>query len=135
MKKLNDARISIGRVTSNVESDYINISIYDNNSSLYILDIKLSLEEFAKTLTGMAHVMCQAEYNDSENIGKIRQIKEVVVKIKHEDYAAIEHEKFKQAVAHLETDGWTANHHEYKTQYSKRKVGDNLFQIPFERWV
>ena len=50
---MEDANITISRISSNKESDYINVEILISNQ---IMILKLNLEDYALLLTGRARV-------------------------------------------------------------------------------
>jgi hypothetical protein len=78
------AKITISRPTSNRPPyTYISINIQDDSSGIHIINVQMSLEDFAHAITGLGNVDCEI-HNLTNNIGfarigKIREYKEVFV--------------------------------------------------------
>jgi len=74
MKKL-EGKISIGRITSNIRTeDYVSITVTDKNSGCEAISATMELKQFAQAITGLGHVDCTFEFNDSGMIGKTREL-------------------------------------------------------------
>lgn len=65
------AHLTISRPTCSDGSRYISIEIGDRDSSLTVIDIHISLEDFAMALTGLAHVPAEVEHWIGSNAGKV----------------------------------------------------------------
>lgn len=66
-----EGKITISRLTSNVEPDTIEIRIKDGNSAKIICEVSMDLESFAYALTGLGHIPCSINlFNSYEKAGK-----------------------------------------------------------------
>lgn len=52
--------------------DVIRVKLVDENSRIPFVEAQISLEDFARALTGLAYVPVAAEYNNLENVGKFK---------------------------------------------------------------
>jgi hypothetical protein len=77
------AKVTIGRRTNQDNEGSVSISIEDRESGLKVVEVEMSLIDFAQTITGLA--CCDAEYrfkpsqSTVDNIGKTREIKDIFV--------------------------------------------------------
>ena len=102
MKNLKGS-ILIGKVSSNKEPyHYMHIQIRDEESGCIVVELEMSMEAFAKSITGGNSPCDIPFFNDSGNIGKIHEYKEEVVPL---GFQYTEDEKT-DAIAIFEVDGW-----------------------------
>lgn len=80
MKNLKGS-ISISRINSNTEADYIGITIKDQNSRISFLDLKMSYENLAKVLIGSYEVDCTLEVRDLLKVGKKKITKDIIAEM------------------------------------------------------
>lgn len=74
--------MSVSRVTSTKENDYISIRIYDGANSNQLIDVKMALENFAKLVTGLSFVDGEGEFAvNPDRLGKDKYIKSLRVTI------------------------------------------------------
>lgn len=68
------SKLSINRISSNIENDIIVISIEDETSGLTIVEVSVDLENFSRALTGVSYQPCEIKrlQKHMENIGKVR---------------------------------------------------------------
>lgn len=71
-----------------VQEDYINLSIEDSNSGIQFVEIELSMENFAKMMTGST-VKAQAEMRGLEYVGKVREYEGAKITITDAEYNAL----------------------------------------------
>jgi hypothetical protein len=56
---MKQGRLTISRVTSNVEDTYIAIALRGDGSPLPVVEIKLTPEQFGNAITGLGYVSCE----------------------------------------------------------------------------
>ena len=56
---MKQGRITISRITSNVENEYIVIALRANGSPLPVMEIKLTPEQLGIAITGMGNTPCE----------------------------------------------------------------------------
>jgi len=107
--------LCISRTSSTHDADEIEIRFIDEESHVQFATFHISLENFAKALTGLGYVEGKIEYRGLNRVGKISESKTELVHCKpYGDDKA----KYK-ALAEFEVDGWKArkgdidNHHHY----------------------
>jgi len=69
-------KISMSRVTSNREPEFITIELNDETSGVRVVTVKLSKEELANIITGFGARPCEFEFSDvaAALIGKNREV-------------------------------------------------------------
>ena len=118
----------IGRVTSNTEGAFISIEIQDEASRIRIVEVKMTLEEFAQCVTGMSLMDIPAEFGDLSLIGKQMEVK--VIEISGLDYSTWKDRN--RFIKPFEADGWKA---EDKEEMNHHRMSKNGYQVTFRRWV
>jgi hypothetical protein len=83
----------------------ITIRLTDGSSGVQAVEIHISLADFAETLTGLAHVPCEFEWNDTGTVGKVHEHKKEIVWIPR---GAETDGVIAAALAPFEVDGWRA---------------------------
>lgn len=63
-------KLTISRVHSNREPDYIEVRLCDDDAAIEVATAKLSLAHFAAAVTGLGHVDCEIETRGMEHVGK-----------------------------------------------------------------
>ena len=126
--------ITISRVSSNKEDDYVSISVIDAEASVEIVNVKLSLAEYANVLTNHAHRPCEVDWNDTGTVGKVREWKEVLVPY---DIACFRDKgKAAAAFAPFSIDGWRGRESDYFNSHRDLlKDGKRYRRVIFERFV
>jgi hypothetical protein len=103
--KLSPAKITISRPHGGATS-YISIKVHDESSHLEMLDIHVSLSEFAEALTGLARQECTYSLsNDPSHWGKVRE--EKIVPFKNCSHSK-RREYLEYCARPHEVDGWKA---------------------------
>lgn len=117
--------------TSKGES-WVEIHVEDEKSGIQFLTVCVDYHEFARALTGHGSQECSFGFNDLHNVGKRREIKEVVVKVPEHDYLDRD-VVAAAAVNEHEIDGWMGrvkdaqNHH--------RHAGGRAYRVTYIRFV
>ena len=133
MKKL-DGKLSISRRTGG-DSSSINIEFIDDLSGTLMAKADISMENFAKAVTGQGYLPCEVMFNDSGIVGKTREHKYEL--IPRYDSGSCDISTMVEWYKHrilptYEIDGWKCresdltNHH----NYDGKKV-----KVLFERYV
>jgi len=117
MKKL-DANLSISRLFGGGTKDVVRIEIEDKLSSTIIVQLRMSLEEFASALFGTSGVSVKAEWY-TDRLGLKREWKREFVK--------------KGDLHKFNVDGWRGRAEDLKNFH--RRQQDGSFEVLFERWV
>lgn len=132
-KKLK-GKLSISRVTSNVENDYIEIQLEDENSRSRLIEIMVDFESFAKALTGLCYQPCSYQVVDIfDLLGKKHECKTVPI-----EYPELHNRDglFKDLrelmVKPYEIDGWVADRHE---GFNGHKLKGGKYNFIFRRYV
>ena len=135
------ARISISRPSRGDGKQYIKIEILDDKSHCQAVEVQIGYAEFAQALTGLGHIECQMEFNDSGIIGKKREHKSMIVKIPSFLSSDKKYAKALRAVLEVyEEDGWRAydssavNPHNW-TKTQEREEGFHNVNVTFTRYV
>lgn len=121
--------ISIGKVTvCGTGEQYMKITVEDELSGIEFLSADMSLEDFAKALTGQGFMPTEYELRGLENIGKECQHKTVLMP--HSFDAS--DEDIDEAIGKHEVDGWIGHREDYKNHHNWK---DGKVQIRYNRWI
>lgn len=139
-QKFLNGKITISRQGKIDDDDKMVISIEDSNSSLRVIEIELSLENFARAITNLAFVDCSfVMWGNSDLIGKKMEVKYETVDMGKSFRSLRDNEESKKivrdAISKFEVEGWIGNdsdsfnwhNHVSKTEYS--------YKILFRRWL
>lgn len=118
------------------QSDYYAIEVQDGKSGVEFLSLRLSLEDFARTLSGQ-HVDCEFELRP-ENVGRICETRIVHVFVP-DNWTNTEgrRERAKQCVDVFNADGWVGrvsdamNHH----HLIERRNNGSVYAVMYTRFV
>jgi hypothetical protein len=134
-------RITIGKVTSSTEEDYISISLDDAMNHAPLVEIRMTPDAFGRALTGSGWMECDFEFNTDAPLGKRHEHKTEEVSVPYWDGRIDSPERavlVRKAIAEFEADGWLGhdddalNHHNRAGgEYGKFEV----FRIHFFRYV
>lgn len=127
-----EGKISIGRVHSN-NGEWVEITIKDETSLVEFLEVKVSLENFAKLITGLSYIDCNFQTRGLNLVGKQREYKTVIVACDGWSLKRDEEEAINAVLAPYEVDGWIGRRYDLKN--SKNYVGHEGVKVLFERWV
>lgn len=139
MSKLS-GNITISRTSSSVEPfDSINIRIADDASGVQFVELRLSLDDFAKLICGQSNIHGDMIVRGLENIGMVREVKTEDVLISTNCSYDERPVLAAQAIKSLEVDGWVgrledaANSHRMIKYLPEHKA--ELSSITFVRFV
>jgi hypothetical protein len=125
-------KITISRTRVNVNDDApLRIEVVDEDSRVRAIEIRMSLSNFAEAVLGMGYVDCVFEFNDTGNVGKLREHKTELVPWKDHEYANRD-KAARKAVSEFEVDGWTGYDRDYLNHHNRT---GNKVRVTFERWV
>lgn len=80
MRNEYNCKLTISRVHPSHAEDYIEICLRDDKSFVEFVTAKVSMEEFAKAVTGISFQPCTVEIGGIEFIGKRHENKTIQVK-------------------------------------------------------
>lgn len=121
-------RMAISRTNSTRGPDMIRMTVTDNKSGEQFLEIRLSLEDFSRVVTGM---MLDIDMDlRHENLGKTREHKYEDVPF---DRLSATDEEVDEALAHFEVFGWKADRSDMTNHH--RRVGRFAQRVSFTRHV
>jgi hypothetical protein len=124
-----NGKITISRTTSNREPDFIRLRIEDDSSGVNFLDIRMSLENFAKVITGFGYIDCEFELY-AQNVGMTSESKTEIVPLKDKYFATDEQRQ--EALKPFEIDGWKARQSDIKNHHNYSNEG---IKVVFTRFV
>lgn len=113
-------RVTISRYSSSMGEDGVHIEFTDEKSRVRFATMDLTLENFAKVVTGMGEVKAELETRGLDLVGKTAENKEEVIKVEPHFGDPEKFSKLRKAVEELEVDGWRhrsgdmTNSHNYK---------------------
>lgn len=129
MKQLS-GKLSINRITHSDRKGTIRITLTDEASSCQAVEIEIGLGEFADCLTGLGHVGCSFEWNDSGVIGSFHQHKEE--SIPYPSFRRDDTEALTTYLAPYETDGWRARRGDV---FNGHRRSQGMVSVTFTRYV
>ena len=126
-------KVSIGRVQSNCEDDYVKIDIIDSLSSRTFVNLKMTMTEFALLITGLSN--CEA-------MGEVQHLEKVGRKMEHRSFAFEIGSKTvggkKEALKAIETacpEGWEPDLGFNSQDTFFEKDGKDYARTTIRRWV
>jgi len=121
--------ISIGRVTSNVEENYIGIRIEDELSGINLLEIKISYEAFGNAVTGLSSQDIEYTLGRFDLAGKKREVKtENIMFLPNKTDKDI-----RDCISCFEINGWKGRDEDAKNHHNR--MGQDIYKVTFVRWV
>lgn len=128
------AQVSIGRVTSNTEDPYILLTLEDKDACVEFLEVKMSLDDFARTLTGQGCVEGVGILRNVRAVGTRHEVKRVVVPytaplIRDEAQLRIAKD---EALKEFEVEGWTGHRGDLGNHHCRTSAG---YTTTFTRFV
>lgn len=132
MPELLPGAITISRVSYGGDQP-IRITVEDERSRMQAIEVRMTLDAFAKALTGLSYVAC-AFTPASPLVGKWRQHKTALVRVPQMDPTDAQ---ITVALVPFEVDGWQAYRNDLRNwhQHSRDDAGEEHYQVSFERWV
>jgi hypothetical protein len=127
-------KITIGKYISNYENPTpVHIEIEDDKSTVRIVEVEMSLEDFADAVLGHGYKDCIFKIKNVDKLGKEFQHKNEVINNPYNFKEATE-EQYKELLKPYEVDGWVGNWEGF-TNYHNAVKRTNNYQIHFARWV
>jgi len=109
----------------------MHIIVEDDTSGARVLELWMSLEEFAKALTS-SYGEAEMEIYRQAPIGKKRENKDEIIKVGRNPWERDE-AKLKALITPYEVDGWKGDISDLTNWH--RRVGDGLQRVGFRRYV
>jgi len=107
----------------------------EDASGITFLDLTIQPDVFAKAITGSRNQLCTVALRDLHNLGKRREVKEIIVpyvripgELRTEDSAKA------QALAPFEVDGWKGRPSDLGNYY-RGSPGGQSYCVTFTRFV
>jgi hypothetical protein len=109
-------QLTISRWKGNDDTEGINIELIDADSHVRFVVVNISLEDFAKAITGLGYVPVDLDVRGLDKVGKIAEFKSTTVPVpfvlKYEDdFAALAREHFYD---NPENEDWFINISEHQ---------------------
>jgi len=132
---MSHGQLAISRCTGGSSGDYITIKVSDNKSGLEFLEVKVSCENFAKGITGLAGLPIQFELYGMDQIGKVRELKTEYIPTQKGEHKCSDEYMVKMAQK-LEVTGWKCHLDELKNHHNWVMRNDKMYiQVTYVRFV
>ena len=134
-----DGSFTLSRMNSNQPLDRpITFRIEDRLSGIEFCEVHVSLEDFAKAITGQGGIPCRVEVRGLHLVGKRRENKTEQVFVPDGPFETRE-ARAKAAVAEHEVDGWRGRVGDATNSHNRisggRDEGGYRMRVVFTRWV
>lgn len=129
-----EGKITITRRNVSKGSDYINISIRDNLSSIEFVDIDISFASFAEAITGRGFVPCSLKVNHLDCVGKKYEGKRFEFEMP-EHSLGNRKDIANQTAKELCPDGWIPRYYFGSQDSFFEKDGKKYARCYIERWL
>ncbi len=129
--------MTLSRVTSNTEDDYITLTVVDRASRSHFFKARLSLEGFARMLTGRGNVEVDLEVFTAK-LGMRREHKTVFLPVPTDYLQGEAWEVFYLPLLEkIEVDGWSARQEDIDNNNKRKLSKDGMWRVEVvcERWV
>ena len=128
--KLSNCRIKLVHYSS---KDEIHIQIEDELSGIEILDAQMTREALADILTNR-EAACSVELNQSELIGRMRQVKTENVPLDNARFPVELPSAQARILKPFEVDGWIARRRDLENWHNYNSLAKTV-SVVFKRWV
>lgn len=132
---MTNGQLSIMRVSG--DTQYIEITITDDASGVEFVTAKLTLEAFAKAITGLSFTDCEIKTRNLDLVGKQREHKSELIPCNGWNLSKRDKEVFEYEcqliLGPYEIDGWIGSR--YDMGNSKNYVKDEFVKVSFVRYV
>jgi hypothetical protein len=95
----------------------------DDNSGVNFVRIYMTLDDFAKAITGAASMPCEITVRALDKVGKYRLSKKVFIPVVPDYSQRDDREFLKGLVSSYETDGWIASLSDFNNRQNISKEG------------
>jgi hypothetical protein len=119
--------IRMSRVTS-FDAEFMGIEIIDEASYVSVVRIDISLEDFARCISGVSLMDIPAEFGNLLKVGQQMEVKTI-------DIPGLDLQTWKKRsvfVKQYEVDGWIADKEDGWNHHRSTKDG---YKVHFRRWV
>jgi hypothetical protein len=125
-------KITISRTHSTIKGDYITLSVVDENAVIEPIDIKMTIEDFGRAITGEGRLPCSFVLRGVDKVGKVREAKPLEFQLPDGETG----KEAARAIAKRECpEGWTP-WLSFNSQFSFfTKEGENWARTTIYRWV
>lgn len=138
--KMLDGNISIHAVTSGPEKK-VCIWIEDKDSTIQILEIEMTMKDFALALTGQSYIPMKFHLSDTTKVGMQHEVKQMFVTFNRSDFENVigDDIEIDRAIKKYEVNGWIGSRKDAKN-YHNLVSGSGIkteiiYRISFHRWV
>lgn len=133
---MNKGHITISRVVSNQEEDFISIEIEDSISGIPFAKIEMDTKSFGFAITGRSYMDCLFELRGIHNIGLTRETKHIEIPVK-ERKSQYKDEELLKIFSEYEIDGWKGSLYDIKNNNNWKRSSDDSYNvlICFSRYV
>ncbi len=97
--------VTITRVRSNQEDDFIEVRLEDKRSGITFATAKMTLADFALAVTSLGFVKCDLEVYGLDRVGMVRENKTEQVFVPQTYHR--DRELAQKAISKFEVDGWS----------------------------
>ena len=127
--------IDINRLRTG-EGDTMEFRVTDDESGCLVIDIQMSVEEFAYAITGMGNRDCAFRLLGIEQVGKRGENKAVKVLVL-DGKRDTQDERIRTAVAEYEVDGWMGRDEDAKNWHNSvgHDATGNTYEVHYNRYV
>lgn len=137
MKKLK-GKFSLSRWTGNGEQKHgVSITIEDENSGCNVVEVELTVEDFAQALFGSSYQNCNITvYDVYERFGMFPIRKSIWVEYKSYERDSEKVREFaKNSVKIHEKDGWNYSSHQLGNSHYSLRDGSNRYPVTLIKFV
>jgi hypothetical protein len=128
-------KITLGRYQTNYdEPNPIYIQIEDDLSGVTFLKVQLSLENFAKMITGLGYIDCDFELGGLDKVGAKREHKEEIIPVPNNFSFREDTDLIDKYMKIYEVDGWLGRREDFDNNHNRVK-GKSAFEVNFTRWI
>jgi len=133
-EKTHKGALTISRITSTNEADFVQISLIDGTSHTLVCQIKMSINEFGSALLNMSHRPCEFDLISSV-VGKKHEHKtELVPTPNHSFRRSIDLED--KLLSPFQVDGWIGRRDDLHNGHRhSQKDGQHFQRVTFVRYV
>jgi len=129
-------KVTISRTTSSLGPDTIRIGITDQGSGIVFVNAIMSLEDFARAVTGFGYQSAELEVRGLHKVGTILETKteQVLYTGPHFRSGSLEMApEIAEALTPYEVDGWVGDRSDLVNPHKRAKNGTQ--SVGFRRWV
>ena len=123
--------VTISRINTG-NGQYMEIRITDGSSGTEFVEAKLSLEDFAKAITGLGYIDCEIETRGLHLLGKKREHKTEMVACNGWELNKNDESAINNALEPYEIDGWKGSHYDMK---NSKNYSREFIKVGFTRYV